>query len=324
MNTNTHSIETTRILVIDDDELLSYLFAETLTPLGEVSTANNGEDGIELARELRPDLIVLDVEMPGLDGFEVIEQLREDRELRSIPVMFVTGESHPEIETFCLETGAVDYLAKPVNVQVLAARAQKHLVAKRREDSLVAKSLRDQLTDAHSRHAFDERLPEEVLRCRRAGTDLSLMLVNLDSFARYNERHGYIAGDEVIRVVANTIMSVASRPGDFVARKYGKEFAVIMPNTTIEAAEVIASKICRELRALDLVHVASTFDSRVTVSIGVAGLDPEMTADELLDAADHALYTAKRCGRNRIRRASGGGVRNKVLLSGLQMVSDRL
>ena len=158
-------VATPLILVIDDDRVLTTLFAQLLAATGRVLTTNDGGEGLRLARAELPDLILLDVNMPGQDGFDIISELKADPDVRHIPVMFITGEVLPEIESHCLEAGAADYIAKPVNGRVLQARARTHILLKQQADQLADLSFRDAATGAINLGAFEERLDSE---CRRA------------------------------------------------------------------------------------------------------------------------------------------------------------
>lgn len=292
------------ILVVDDDPVLTMLIGGILAKTGKIFTARSGDEGLRLARRENPDLILLDVQMPGQDGFDVISELKMDPSLRHIPVIFITGEVIPEIESHCLEAGAADYIAKPVTPRVLQARARTHLLIKQQADMLADLSFRDPLTQAINAGAFHEALAAEVGRAAMHNRNVSLLLVDIDEFAAYNQTYGFAAGDDVLKAVVTATRSAAQRPGDTVGRVSGNRLAVLLPETAAAQATGVADQINQAVRSLGLRHGKSSAADVVTVSLGVVTATRPTSAAELMTAAENALQTAKLTGRNRVNTAT--------------------
>ncbi len=291
------------ILVVDDDPVLTMLIGGILAKTGKIFTARSGDEGLRLARRENPDLILLDVQMPGQDGFDVISELKMDPSLRHIPVIFITGEVIPEIESHCLEAGAADYIAKPVTPRVLLARARTHLLLKQQADMLADLSYRDPLTQAINSGAFHDRCAEECARAAAHHRAVSLLVVDIDQLNAYNQTYGYAAGDDVLIAVVKTTQAQAQHPGDVVARISGERLGVLLPETDAAQAAAIADGICAGVRTLNLRHSKSTAADVVTVSIGVATARNATSSSALLSAASQALHIAKSTGANRVNTA---------------------
>jgi len=291
---------TPTILVIDDDRVLTRLFEGILNSVGKVMIANTGVAGLELARTEQPDLILLDVQMPGQDGFDIISELKTDPMVRHIPVIFITGEILPEIESHCLEAGGADYIAKPVNPRVLKARALTHLLIKQQSDMLADLTYRDALTDAINRAAFAEMLAVECDRAAWKNRAISLLLIDVDHFKAYNAIYGHIAGDDVLASIVMAISKIANRPGDIVARIAGDRFAVLLPETPATTAVEIAKRSCEVVRRLGVRNSGSATADVVTVTIGVGSADGATTPAALLGSAEAQLRRGKTAGRDRV------------------------
>lgn len=288
------------ILVIDDDRVLTTLLDGILNSIGTVLIANTGPDGLTLAREQQPDLILLDVQMPGQDGFDIISELKTDPAVRHIPVIFITAEVLPEIESHCLEAGAADYIAKPVNPRVLQARARTHLLIKQQADLLADLSYLDALTGTLNRGAFDALLAAECGRAAWKNRPISLLMVDVDRFASYNSIYGHLAGDDALDAIAGVMKSVVDRPGQVVARFAGDRFAVLLPEVTSDAAAQTAGRICAAVRDLGIRHSGSHETELLTVSVGVASANRALAATELIGAAQSQVDQAKGGGRDRV------------------------
>ncbi len=294
-----------RVLVVDDDPVLTTLIGGILAKTGTIHTANSGADGLQMARTLDPDLILLDVQMPGQDGFDVISDLKSDPALRHIPVIFITGEVIPEIESHCLESGAADYIAKPVTPRVLQARARTHLLLKQQADMLAELSFFDPLTDAVNRTPFQHLLAGECARATAGARPLSTLLVAIDQFDKYNETYGYAAGDRVLTAVVAAVAAAADRPGDVVARLAGNRIAVLLPETSFPEASATADRVVAAVRDLALRHNSSEVADIVTVSVGLIAAASGTTPDTLLGAVQSALQVARDAGGNRVNAAPG-------------------
>ncbi len=296
------------ILVIDDDKVLTSLLDGILNSVGTVLIANTGPDGLGLARDEQPDLILLDVQMPGQDGFDIISELKTDPTVRHIPVIFITGEVIPEIESHCLEAGGADYIAKPVNPRVLKARARTHLLIKQQADMLAELSFRDALTGTLNQGAFDERLESECARAAWRDRPVALLLIDVDEFAAYNRMYGHVAGDDVLVALADVLTAQAKQPGSVVARVGGDSFAVLLPEASTAEASTVAERVCSAVRDLGMRHHGSSASDQVTVSVGVAGMpavDAVRSAEGLLAAAGLQMRRAKLSGRNQVCSSAG-------------------
>lgn len=296
------------MLVVDDLEPHRNLLEDLLFEYADVLTAGCGAEALEVARELRPDVILMDILMPDMDGIQVLKALQADPQTRSIPVIFLTALQAPQAEAHALAVGATDYVTKPVHSPVIMARvlAQLRMVAQRR--TMLELVFVDELTGIANRRHFDEALRVECAKARRSGRSLSVGMVDVDCFKQFNDRYGHVAGDDALRAVAGALRQTLRRPGDFAARFGGEEFALILPDggagtdgdaSTIERR---AQAACDAVRALGIPHEDSTAAPVLTVSIGmVTGQCARGDGGlALLDAADQCLYAAKEGGRNRV------------------------
>jgi len=294
-----------RLLVVDDQPLNVQTLYQALSAEYQVFVATSGDQALRLAREKNPDVVLLDVVMPDIDGHEVCRRLKADRATADIPVIFVTAHSNEAEEAAGLDAGAVDFIAKPINPRIVRARVKTHLTLKRQSDLLRQMAFIDGLTGVFNRRHFDERLQQEWLRAVRHGTPLALMLIDLDCFKRYNDRYGHPAGDDCLRRVAQALQAGLHRPGDLMARYGGEEFACILPETEAGGALDLAHKLCHLVQALAIDHPEAPDGRWASISIGVAGR-PRLSAGDaaehaatLLARADRQLYRAKAAGRNR-------------------------
>jgi diguanylate cyclase (GGDEF)-like protein len=310
------------ILIIDDTNTNLKIAVEHLQAYHyEVLTARTGEAGLERARLAQPDLILLDVQMPGIDGFETCRRLKADLRTRDIPVIFMTVLTTVEGKLKGFAAGGVDYVLKPFQAEELLARVNTHLTIYKlqrelqsevRERKQAEAALRkanlelqrlavlDGLTQIANRRRFDQYLCMQWAQAQQ--TMLSLLLCDIDHFKQYNDGYGHQAGDRCLQLVADAISRAARHVKDLAARYGGEEFAVILPDTDIRGALRVAEAIQTEIRSLAIPHAYSHTSESVTLSIGVANTVP--TPDEgpeaLIAATDAALYHAKNQGRNRI------------------------
>ncbi len=290
-----------KIVVIDDMPVNIRILHAVLARDFDVRCATSGQEGLELtAREL-PDLVVLDVMMPGMDGYEVCRRLKADTVTAQIPVIFITALDEAEEEARGLELGAVDYLTKPITPAIVLARVKTHVELKRLRDRLELMSTTDGLTGVSNRRGFDAGLGREWQRALRAKTPLSLIMADIDFFKSFNDHYGHLAGDSCLRKVAGAMAGAVQRPADLVARYGGEEFAALLPDTDAVGARALAEEMRRRVTALGIGHAASAAAGHITISLGVATLVPESRDDPnyLILQADEALYQAKEQGRDR-------------------------
>lgn len=297
-----------RLLVVDDQPINIQTLYQIFHADHEVFVATSGEQALAFCRgNPLPDLILLDVVMPGLDGLAVCQQLKADPVLANIPVIFVTACMDPADETRALEAGGVDFITKPVNPMVVRARVKTHLTLKAQEDFLRSLVFVDGLTGVANRRRFDEALLSEWRQCRRAGTPLALLMIDIDHFKRYNDHYGHPTGDACLQQVAAVLKAAMQRACDLVARYGGEEFVCLLPGCDQAPALAKAQALQAALAAQGIAHEASPTAAWVTLSIGVAVAQPQAGGSPaaLVAAADAALYSAKHRGRNCISAHSG-------------------
>ena len=291
-----------KVLAIDDERInLSTLHA-LLRDECKVMVATSGEQGLEIARQSAPDLILLDVKMPGMSGHDVCRELKADRLTAGIPVVFISALTDPEDETLGFELGAADYIAKPFNAAVVHARVRTQLRIKQQADLIASYAFLDGLTGLFNRRSLDQRLDEEWRRGQRSGQPLAVAMIDVDHFKLYNDHYGHGPGDECLKAVGAALKSSVKRPGDLVARYGGEEFCLMLPESDLDAARVVAEQARLAVSALALPHAASLTAPHVTISVGVATAVPQVdsSVEALLKQADASLYRAKQAGRNRV------------------------
>jgi len=293
---------TQKVLVADDDIVNRQVLAELLKPEHTVLLAKNGEQALERAARHLPDLILLDVMMPDMDGYEVLRRLRADAQTAHITVIFISGLARPEDEANGLKMGAADYISKPFNETVVMARVAMHLQMVRQRRMLEHLAHVDGLTELANRRRFDEVYEAEWQRSRRSGRPLSLALLDIDAFKQYNDFYGHPAGDRALRAVARSAAAGLRRPADLAARYGGEEMVLLLPDTEAAQAQQVVSAICCAISDLQIPHEASSVVPILTVSAGGATLDcvAAESSAELFTAADNLLYKAKKSGRNRV------------------------
>jgi diguanylate cyclase (GGDEF)-like protein len=327
------------ILIVDDSkhvhaQLKAFLNDAGITELFFADSAFEALDMLGLNGKPgfaeRLDLILMDIEMDEMNGIEVTRKIRAAKETQNIPVLMVTADISDESLQEAFTAGAVDYITKPIRKAELLARIRSFLKLKQETDARKAKqkelieladilfktnaklkhaneklkraSLIDGLTGIYNRRYFDETLEKEWRRLCRASRPVSLMMIDIDFFKLYNDMNGHQAGDQCLKRVAGHIDGQIKRSSDFVARYGGEEFAVVLPETDIKGADILGRMICEAVEASHMPHPATAMSQYVTVSIGIAGMIPQMETlpDELIVCADKALYRAKAEGRNRI------------------------
>jgi len=289
-----------RLLVVDDQPANLQALYRTFAADHQVYMATTGTQALELARERQPDLILLDLDLPDLDGFEVCARLRADPRLRDTPVIVVTAHSDEAAETRALSTGAVDFIAKPIHPAVVRARVHTHLMLKHQGDLLRRMAFLDPLTGLHNRRALDERLAADLRQAARQSQSLAVLMIDIDRFKRYNDHYGHLAGDDALRRVAATLQAGMLRPMDLVTRYGGEEFVGLLPDTDPAGAMAVAERLRDAVAALGLPHPLSEVKPCLTISLGVAcqAANAPSDAARLLARAEQALLQAKAAGRD--------------------------
>jgi diguanylate cyclase (GGDEF)-like protein len=289
-----------RILVADDDRVTVLLISAALRGEFDVVVATTGAEVLELAAAGNFDLVLLDVMLPDLDGFEVCRRLTHQLQGARVPVIFVTSLDQTADETRGFEAGGVDYITKPIRPSVVQARVRTHIELKRSRDALERLAAVDPLTGIANRRGFDDAMQLEWRRSQRSSRWLSVAMVDADQFKRFNDRYGHLAGDERLRSIATALAGCAQRAGEVSARYGGEEFALILPDA--EPA-IMQSLLHTLLCNVAFVHPsAATAGAREvkTVSVGAISVIAPRDADETsaLAAADALLYEAKGSGRD--------------------------
>jgi diguanylate cyclase (GGDEF)-like protein len=291
-----------KILIVGDVSANAQELIESLkSPNYDMVVATTGESALDLAISTKLDLILLDMTMPEINGYEVCAKLKAETTTQRIPVMFFATEE--EDETKGLEVGAIDYITKPIRVPLVKARVNNYLMLKKQSDILEHLSFIDSLTGIPNRRRFDEFLEHEWRRAIRGITHLSLIMIDIDHFQLFNEHYGYVAGDECLKQVASALDQVAERSTDLIAKYEGDQFACLLPLTNAKGATVMANKLRESILSENIPHAHSTIADQITISQGVATRRPYPNSSPSLLIADakKALDEAKRRGGNQIR-----------------------
>ncbi|KFZ37903.1 hypothetical protein HR45_08665 [Shewanella mangrovi] len=289
------------LLVVDDQPINIRALNEVFKDDFEVLMATNGASAIKKAKEYRPDVILLDIVMPDLDGYQVCKALTNDEATQDIPVIFVTAEDDSKVEAKGFAVGAVDFITKPFHPLIVKARVMTHLTLKLQMDWMRNMALRDGLTGLFNRRRFDEALENLWRLCQREQRPLSLLMIDVDFFKRFNDNYGHIVGDDCLKQVAQALLQACKRPGDLCCRYGGEEFACLLPFTDSEGAQACADEVLRQVQQLQIPHETSDAAKVVTVSIGISSIDASApnSPSQLLLHADEALYQSKQNGRHR-------------------------
>lgn len=291
-----------KVLLVEDVELNRELAAIELEDLCTLIPAADAEQAWELALAELPDLILLDVCLPGMNGFELCRKLKEEPLTQDIPIIFLTALGDNQDEEEGLNLGALDYIRKPFSPPILRARVRNHLLMERQRRQLALWSRLDGLTGIANRRTFDHQLKWEWRHLQSQKQPLGLLLVDVDEFKAFNDHFGHLAGDEVLRKVARTLHRCLQRNDDLVARYGGEEFAALLPQTDRQGMSRLAETMRAAVHDLGIEHPVSTVVPHLSISVGGANLVPEDIggAHELIDLADKQLYLAKATGRNRV------------------------
>jgi len=292
------------ILIVDDEVLNLKMLRSVLHDEYTVYTAKDGQSAIEIATANKPDLILLDIIMPEMDGYEVLAILKSNVITRHIPIIFITGLDSKTEEEKGLSMDAADYISKPFSPGIVNLRVRNQIQLVNQIRTIEQLSNLDQLTQIPNRRSLDQQLFSEWGRSMREKIPLSLLMIDVDKFKKYNDTYGHLQGDKVLKMVAKTVVTTLHRAGDFAARFGGEEFCVLLPGSDIEGAVLVAEQIRAAIQSM-VIHCEDGSGSKITVSIGAHSLVPAGLADtipDLIDKADSALYAAKEAGRNCVRK----------------------
>lgn len=286
-----------KILLVDDDKINTAILARSLRMFEHIYEVHSGVDAIEFCKETPPDLVILDVVMPSMDGYATCKILKSMPEMGNCPIIFSTTLETVEDEIACWEAGGADFVAKPAIPQTLIKRIQAHLQLKLKSDAQNELAYFDGLTGLGNRRYYNNIYKEQLALALRTQKDLAIVVLDLDYFKQYNDKYGHQQGDQCLINIAQTIKSQILRPTDSAMRYGGEEFVLILPDTDINGAKLVANKIISAVMAQKTPHICSPHHI-VTISAGVASLRTLPTNEELFTIADKKLYEAKKLGRN--------------------------
>jgi diguanylate cyclase (GGDEF)-like protein len=306
------------ILLVDDDCTVVRILSHILSDFAPLRFATSGRLALKLARESVPDLVLLDVDMPELSGFEVCKEFKSDTTLAQVPIIFVTSHESPQLETLGIQLGAADFISKPPHAPLVLARVRTYQRLKALSDTLRSAVTMDFITGAVTRRQLERALTQEWLRAERSGAPLAVLLVDIDRFTAYNAEYGEEKGDACLHGVADALRSAGHRPTDVLGRHAGGKFALLLPETDAQGASTVAQRAIDAVDALHIPHAAPTGNGHITVSVGgayrnssrlsraevgvkdqtpLAGVVP----DDLIEAAEQALRDAKSAGGHQPR-----------------------
>lgn len=292
-----------KILIVDDMPINILTLGEVLRSRYDIVVAVNGSKALSIAQsDQSPDLILLDIEMPDMDGWQVCRHLKTTEKTRNIPVIFITGHDEVSEVMAGFESGAVDYISKPFNISVVQARVQTHLELKKQRDLLEQLASVDALTGIPNRRMFDEYFAREWRRSMRSASPISLIFMDVDFFKTYNDNYGHAEGDRCLENIAAILKHTLKRVTDFVARYGGEEFVAVLPEMNLDEAVEMAESMRKNIANSNIPHAYSEVADRITLSLGVSSVIPvvDILPEDLIKAADAALYIAKDNGRNQV------------------------
>lgn len=318
------------VLLVDDQPLIGEAVRRMLhdEPGIDFRYCANPLEAVATAREVKPTVILQDLVMPTVSGLDLVRQYRSDPELGNVPIIVLSTKEEAAVKSEAFGLGANDYLVKlPDRIEVIARlryhsvaylsqiqRDEAYLALRKSQEELleVNRELQrltnvDGLTGLSNRRYFDEYFATEWRQALRANEPISMLMVDIDHFKQYNDTYGHLAGDEVLKAVAQAVQATFQRPRDLAVRLGGEEFAVVLPQTPVHDVLALAEKAVRAVEALNVPHRASSAADRVTISVGAATCIPTRDVDPLalVETADKAMYEAKQTGRNRAVAKAG-------------------
>ncbi|PHS18635.1 MAG: diguanylate cyclase response regulator [Kangiella sp.] len=303
-----------KILLVDDSITERHILTAYLTKLGHTPIiAENGLEAVKLFETEKPDLVLMDVIMPEMDGYQAARKIREEN-TTWIPIIFLSGRVDPEDIAEGIAAGGDDYLTKPVNLKILQAKmvAMQRIAKMRKKLVSVTEELEtanvelkklvniDGLTGIANRRYLDKYLTVEISRAIRNHHPIAIIMCDVDHFKKFNDENGHIVGDDCLKSIAKTLDNVCQRKSDLVARYGGEEFAVVLPNTSIDDAKLVAETMRKKVESIEITDDSNN-KKKITISLGVYSDNPNHTEsiEILLAKADSALYNAKKDGRNK-------------------------
>ncbi|SHI75212.1 diguanylate cyclase (GGDEF) domain-containing protein [Malonomonas rubra DSM 5091] len=298
-----------KLMIVDDEETTRLILKNIFKKDYQLIICANGEDALLKAKSERPDLILLDIMMPGIDGYGVAQHLYEDVATKNIPIIFLTALDGVNDEVQGLKIGAVDYVTKPIQPEIVRLRVGNHLMLKRQASQLKRQAEQlalladlDGLTGIMNRRALDRELQRELNRAARAELPIGLLMIDIDYFKSYNDTYGHLVGDRCLQKVAHCLQNFLPRRTDIIARYGGEEFCCVLFNTDFEGMELIATRLAKAVSDLQIPHAGSGNGEYLSISIGGCSIDPMSLTrpEDIISCADQHLYQAKHSGRAKI------------------------
>ncbi|MFY8274323.1 diguanylate cyclase domain-containing protein [Pseudoalteromonas sp. SSDWG2] len=294
-------MKSANILIVEDDEFNQTTITKALSDKYQVHGVKSAEAMFEWLKENTTELILLGATLRQMSGYEALKLLKHDERTQATPVIMISAHESMGDEAKGLELGAMDYISKPFGTAIVRARVKNQLVIKQKNNLLEMLASVDGLTEIPNRRYFDEHFAREWRRSARAGLPLSVLLIDIDYFKRFNDHYGHQKGDECLKLVAQTLVNNCRRGSDFVARYGADKFVAVLPGSEEQTAQALSNKLCNVIRDLCIANIDSPISDRVTISIGAAtyeGVDEDSDEIELLEKAQKALHQAKDAGRN--------------------------
>lgn len=294
--------KTARLLVVDDDPNQLRFYLQGLSKQYQCQFARSASDAINHARQFpQPDLIILDVVMPDLGGFEICRMLKGDPLTANIPIIFASGVDDVDSKVLGFSLGCVDYITKPVLIPEMSARISTHLKLKRQAHLLESLAYLDPLTQVANRRKYNETIQREWSRSIRYAQPIAMLLMDIDFFKQFNDFYGHGVGDDCLIKIAQNLNALSRRPGDLFARIGGEEFVLLLSDCGEAGAISKAKEVIDTVSFLNIANQGAPNHDRVTISVGVAVLQPKAGEEPLalFQSADEGLYDAKHGGRNK-------------------------
>lgn len=291
------------VLIVDDINENLRLIGNILTENNySVAFASNGEKGIKAAITSVPDLILLDIGLPDIEGYEVCKELKVNSKTAEVPIIFITAHNDSDDIVKGFRAGAVDYITKPFHQPEFLARIKTHIDLKYAKERIEELSYFDEGSGVANKRYFNKFFEIEWKKAIRNKNEISIIMIDVDYFKSYNDIYGHIEGDKCLAKIARTISNCLERPSDFVARFGGEEFVCVLPETDRIGAFIVAEKIRKKVESINITHRKTNNSEVVTVSLGVNTVTPDSSSDmlEFVYNADNALYSSKNNGRNRV------------------------
>jgi diguanylate cyclase (GGDEF)-like protein len=294
------------ILLVDDDSMVVRILSRILSDFVPLRFATSGRAALKLARESVPDLVLLDVDMPELNGFEVCKVFKSEPALAEVPIIFITSHESAQLEAKGLELGAADFISKPPHAPLVLARVHTYQRLKLLSDTMRSAVKMDFLTGAVTRRALEKSLTQEWLRAQRSAAPLTLLLADIEGFTAYNAEYGEEKGDACLKSVADALRAAAHRPMDVLGRYAGGKFAILMPETDAQGARIVAQRAIDAVDRMQILHAALMGRGRVTLCVGGGCRDSSHPStskaaagavpNDLIVTAEQALKSGRSAG----------------------------